>query len=497
MKNKSNLSRIVAKVKTPTSGEIMAAANRGDKNIDGAEVLKKPPVSEAQRRFMGAAAHGDVKGVSPEVGKEFIQKDPGGKLPERVEKAKVNPVVAKPTVTLPKPEQLHMPGHEKWNLFVNLAANDNEDRGGHGARAAAAGRKVDPGQGVENARIFALNVQRAHHHANNAASHIGPQNYKEVANAFKQAAIGMQTHPEAEEHWRQIDQAAVAKMAKPEMHEEARSSVLQSVHHNGLVKRYLHTLGIPEEHHAEILESAKQFGKNGVTKSMGIMGKLRKALPSAKEDKQDAGEKSPSLDRVTVAPEEGKTRPFIDSKTAIEALREQQKRFKHKIEQDRCDGGESDDTAIYSMNDANVEKPLEKAAPSYKTLRAVKLPDGQKVNVYGNNGYERISNGPHRGRYLHSVLAEHKLGRKLGKDEEIDHKNGDRRDNSHSNMRVTTTSEHASHTNSARAQQGGFTGEKRYMHSREYTEGKPETVEKAQGGGSIRSILKKCKSNKA
>jgi hypothetical protein len=98
---------------------------------------------------------------------------------------------------------------------------------------------------------------------------------------------------------------------------------------------------------------------------------------------------------------------------------------------------------------------------------------------------------------LHSVLAEHKLGRKLGKDEEIDHKNGDRRDNSHSNMRVTTTSEHASHTNSARAQQGGFTGEKRYMHSREYTEGKPETVEKAQGGGSIRSILKKCKSNKA
>ena len=155
-----------------------------------------------------------------------------------------------------------------------------------------------------------------------------------------------------------------------------------------------------------------------------------------------------------------------------------------------------------------MSQPIKKSSPSYKTQRSVKLPDGKKVNVYGNNGYERVSNGPHRGRYLHSILAEHKLGRKLKAHEEIDHKNGDRTDNSVGNMKLTTTSQHASHTNTERAKQGGFTGEKRYMHSREYTEGEPQSVEKSnepletsleapalgKAEGGIRSILKKCKS---
>jgi hypothetical protein len=44
-----------------------------------------PPVSEAQRGLMWAAASkkGGVAGVSQSVGKEFANADPGGKLPKK------------------------------------------------------------------------------------------------------------------------------------------------------------------------------------------------------------------------------------------------------------------------------------------------------------------------------------------------------------------------------------------------------------------------------
>ena len=44
-----------------------------------------PPVSEAQRRLMWAAASkkGGVGGVSQSVGKKFAEADKGGKLPKR------------------------------------------------------------------------------------------------------------------------------------------------------------------------------------------------------------------------------------------------------------------------------------------------------------------------------------------------------------------------------------------------------------------------------
>ena len=49
-----------------------------------------PPVSEAQRRLMWAAAShkGGVGGVSQAVGKKFASADPGGKLPEHETKEK-------------------------------------------------------------------------------------------------------------------------------------------------------------------------------------------------------------------------------------------------------------------------------------------------------------------------------------------------------------------------------------------------------------------------
>lgn len=62
----------------------------------GKEELSKPAVSEAQRRAMGAAASGKSKlDIPKKVGKEFINKDPGGKLPE-VKKDMSSPPMAKP-----------------------------------------------------------------------------------------------------------------------------------------------------------------------------------------------------------------------------------------------------------------------------------------------------------------------------------------------------------------------------------------------------------------
>lgn len=43
----------------------------------------KPPVSQAQRRAMGAAMSGHSNlGIPKSVGREKIDADPGGKLPE-------------------------------------------------------------------------------------------------------------------------------------------------------------------------------------------------------------------------------------------------------------------------------------------------------------------------------------------------------------------------------------------------------------------------------
>jgi type IV secretory pathway VirB10-like protein len=58
-----------------------------------AESLSKPPVSEAQRRAMHAAASGkSTIDIPKSVGKEFADADKGGKLPEKV--SKMNPMLA-------------------------------------------------------------------------------------------------------------------------------------------------------------------------------------------------------------------------------------------------------------------------------------------------------------------------------------------------------------------------------------------------------------------
>lgn len=48
-----------------------------------------PPVSQAQRRAMAAAAHGNSTiGIPAKVGKEFMAADKGGKLPRKVKAKK-------------------------------------------------------------------------------------------------------------------------------------------------------------------------------------------------------------------------------------------------------------------------------------------------------------------------------------------------------------------------------------------------------------------------
>ena len=57
------------------------------KEVEKAELLEKPPVSESQRRAMGAAASGKSNlDIPKKVGKEFAKADKGGKLPKRKKK---------------------------------------------------------------------------------------------------------------------------------------------------------------------------------------------------------------------------------------------------------------------------------------------------------------------------------------------------------------------------------------------------------------------------
>jgi hypothetical protein len=59
-----------------------------------------------------------------------------------------------------------------------------------------------------------------------------------------------------------------------------------------------------------------------------------------------------------------------------------------------------------------------------------------------SKGYVRITHGPHRGRREHRVKAEHKLGRKLSKKEDVHHDNGVKTDNADHNLVPMSHSDH-------------------------------------------------------
>jgi hypothetical protein len=68
------------------------------------------------------------------------------------------------------------------------------------------------------------------------------------------------------------------------------------------------------------------------------------------------------------------------------------------------------------------------------------------VNV-NSDGYLRISAGPLRGVYVHRLVLEAKLGRKLEAEEEVHHINGDRLDCRPDNLEVAKVEDHRPYLN--------------------------------------------------
>lgn len=72
---------------------------------------------------------------------------------------------------------------------------------------------------------------------------------------------------------------------------------------------------------------------------------------------------------------------------------------------------------------------------------------GVSVNAIERAGLEvkylRITAGPQRGRYVHQLVAEAKLGRALFAFEEVDHLDGNTFNNDPSNIEVRHVSDHA------------------------------------------------------
>lgn len=81
------------------------------------------------------------------------------------------------------------------------------------------------------------------------------------------------------------------------------------------------------------------------------------------------------------------------------------------------------------------------------------------------HGYLRYTSGPKRGDYVHRHEKEKKLGRKLKSTEEVNHKRGDR--SGKSGTEVLSAGKHAAKTNHDRANGKGYSGAKRYEHSRD------------------------------
>lgn len=59
-----------------------------------------------------------------------------------------------------------------------------------------------------------------------------------------------------------------------------------------------------------------------------------------------------------------------------------------------------------------------------------------------SNGYLRYHSGPLRGKYVARVRLEKKLGRKLWRNEQADHRNGKRTDNRRGNLQPLNIRKH-------------------------------------------------------
>lgn len=107
----------------------------------------------------------------------------------------------------------------------------------------------------------------------------------------------------------------------------------------------------------------------------------------------------------------------------------------------------------------------DKKSASEDNSRVIGKRGGESVRRV--HAYERYTSGPNRGKYVHRVDAEKRLGRKLRTDEHVDHVSGNRKDNSSENLKVKSRSEHSADTNRERAKtkNGTVSGGKKVEHT--------------------------------
>jgi hypothetical protein len=76
--------------------------------------------------------------------------------------------------------------------------------------------------------------------------------------------------------------------------------------------------------------------------------------------------------------------------------------------------------------------------------------DGTSLNTIERCGleirYVRVTSGPQRNRYVHHLVMEAMLGRRLLPGEEVDHIDGNTLNNDYTNLQLMTASEHAKKT---------------------------------------------------
>lgn len=76
--------------------------------------------------------------------------------------------------------------------------------------------------------------------------------------------------------------------------------------------------------------------------------------------------------------------------------------------------------------------------------------DGTSLNTIERCGleirYVRVTSGPQRNRYVHHLVMEARLGRRLLPGEEVDHIDGNTLNNDYTNLQLMTASEHAKKT---------------------------------------------------
>lgn len=73
-----------------------------------------------------------------------------------------------------------------------------------------------------------------------------------------------------------------------------------------------------------------------------------------------------------------------------------------------------------------------------------KFSGGTSVN---HDGYLKITAGPHRDKLVHIMIAEAMLGRKLHRDETIDHLDADKKNCEWTNLRVLSRKDHGAASN--------------------------------------------------